>query len=134
MDRLPKVNTVASRHPHGARKVRFRQVDGASGRQGYGARVAGPALSDLTRALGEQACRKGFRVQYVRLPRLLEELQLAHADGTYARLLGRLLRNDLLILDDWGLGALTEAQSRDVLEVLKGPSRRKGIEPKSQNP
>jgi DNA replication protein DnaC len=114
--------------------VRFRQGHGASGRQGYGARVAGPALSDLTRALGEQACRKGFRVQYVRLPRLLEELQLAHADGTYARLLGRLLRNDLLILDDWGLGALTEAQSRDVLEVLKGPSRRKGNEPKNQNP
>jgi DNA replication protein DnaC len=142
--------------------------------------ATGTGKTFLSCALGEQACRKGFRVQYVRLPRLLEELQLAHADGTYARLLGRLLRNELLILDDWGLGALTEAQSRDVLEVLedregrrstvvssqlpvehwhkwlceptvadaildrlvhrsyrlvlKGPSRRKGSEPKNQNP
>ena len=32
---------AASRHPHGARKTRFRQGHGASGRQGYGARVVG---------------------------------------------------------------------------------------------
>ena len=88
----------------------------------------------LSCALGEQACRKGFRVQYVRLPRLLEELQLAHADGTYARLLGRLLRNDLLILDDWGLGALTEAQSRDVLEVLEDREGRRSTVVNSQLP
>lgn len=70
-------------------------------------------------ALGDQACTQGFRVLYLRLPRLLEELHLARADGTYPRLLARLLRTDLLILDDWGLGSLGEAQSRDLLEVLE---------------
>ena len=84
--------------------------------------------------MGEQACTQGYRVLYVRRPRLLEELQLAHADGTYPRLLGRLLRTDLLILDDWGLGTLTEAQSRDVLEVLEDREGRRATLVCSQLP
>ncbi len=85
-------------------------------------------------AFGEQACTQGYRVLYVRLPRLLEELHLAHADGTYPRLLGRLLRTDLLILDDWGLGTLTEAHSRDVLEVLEDREDRRATVVCSQLP
>jgi DNA replication protein DnaC len=85
-------------------------------------------------ALGEQACTPGYRVLYMRLPRLLEELHLAHADGSYPRLLGRLLRTDLLILDDWGLGTLTEAQSRDVLEVLEDREGRRATVVCSQLP
>lgn len=85
-------------------------------------------------ALGEQACTQGHRVLYARLPRLLEELHLAHADGTYPRLLGRLLRTDLLILDDWGLGTLTEAHSRDVLEVLEDREGRRATVVCSQLP
>jgi DNA replication protein DnaC len=85
-------------------------------------------------ALGEQACTQGHRVLYARLPRLLEELHLAHADGTYPRLLGRLLRTDLLILDDWGLGSLTEAHSRDVLEVLEDREGRRATVVCSQLP
>jgi DNA replication protein DnaC len=54
-----------------------------------------------------------------RVPRLFEELGLAHADGTYVRLLARLAKVDVLILDDWGLAPLSEQQRRDVLEILE---------------
>lgn len=40
-------------------------------------------------ALGQLSCRLGLRVAYKRVPRLFEELALAHADGTYERLLAR---------------------------------------------
>ena len=96
--------------------------------------ATGTGKTYLACALGEQACTQGYRVLYVRLPRLLQELQLAHADGTYPRVLGRLLRTDLLLLDDWGLGTLTEAQSRDVLEVLEDREGRRATVVCSQLP
>lgn len=96
--------------------------------------ATGTGKTFLACALGEQACTQGYRVLYVRLPRLLQELALAHADGTYARVLARLLRTDLLILDDWGLSTLTEAQSRDVLEVLEDRYDRRATVVASQVP
>jgi len=70
-------------------------------------------------ALAQQACRSGFRVAYRRVPRLLEELALSHADGTYTRLLAKLARVDVLVLDDWGLAPLREQERRDVLEIFE---------------
>ena len=70
-------------------------------------------------AFGQLACRLGFRVLYRRVPRLFEELALAHADGSYTRLLGRFAKADVLILDDWGLVPLSDQQRRDVLEILE---------------
>lgn len=51
-------------------------------------------------AFGQLACRLGFRVLYRRVPRLFEERALAHADGSYTRLLTRFAKMDVLILDD----------------------------------
>lgn len=70
-------------------------------------------------ALAQQACRKGYRALYRRISRLFDELTLARADGTYARLLGRLTRIDLLVLDDWGLAPVGEMERRDLLEILE---------------
>jgi DNA replication protein DnaC len=70
-------------------------------------------------ALAQQACRKGYRALYRRAPRLFEELVLARADGTYARLLARIARFDVLVIDDWGLTPLDELQRRDVLEIFE---------------
>jgi len=84
--------------------------------------VTGPTgvgKSYLASALGQAACRKRMTVLYRRLPRLFDELALARADGSYARLLARLAKTDLLVLDDFGLGALTEAQRHDLLEVME---------------
>jgi IstB-like ATP binding protein len=51
--------------------------------------ATGTGKSYVACALAQQACRTGHRASYRRMPRLLEELALAHADGTYTRLLGR---------------------------------------------
>lgn len=69
-------------------------------------------------ALAQLGCRTGFRALYRRTPRLFEELALAHADGTYTRMLGKLAKVDVLVLDDWGLAPLTDIQRRDVLEIM----------------
>lgn len=79
----------------------------------------GVGKSYVASALGQSACRKGHRVIYRRVPRLLDELALARAEGSYARLLGKLAKADVMLLDDWGLGALKEAQRHDLLEVLE---------------
>jgi DNA replication protein DnaC len=69
-------------------------------------------------ALGHKACRDDRSVLYHRLPRLLEALALARGDGRYGRLLTRLARVQLLILDDWGLAPMTGEQRRDLLEIV----------------
>jgi DNA replication protein DnaC len=70
-------------------------------------------------ALAQQACRKGYRVAYRRTSRLFEELRLARASGTYSRLLGKLARLDVLVVDDWALAPLTDEQRRDIHEILE---------------
>src|SRR5580700_1670514 len=81
--------------------------------------ATGTGKSYIACALAQQACRTGYRATYRRMPRLLEELALAHADGTYTRLLGRLAKIDVLVLDDWGLAPLREQERRDMLEIFE---------------
>jgi DNA replication protein DnaC len=73
----------------------------------------------LACALGQQACRQGYRAIYRRVPRLFEELALAHADGSYTTLLARFARVDLVILDDFAIAPLKESQRQDLLELLE---------------
>lgn len=70
-------------------------------------------------ALAQKACREGYRAPYLRLPKLLQELPIAKGDGTYIKLLTRLAKIDVLILDDWGLSKLMAEQRRDLLEILE---------------
>lgn len=79
----------------------------------------GCGKSWLACAFGHQACRQGLRVRYWRMPRLLEELRIAHADGSYGRLLNQLAKIDLLILDDFGLEALKSTDRKDLLEMIE---------------
>jgi DNA replication protein DnaC len=69
-------------------------------------------------ALANKACREGFSARYLRLPRLLQDLGIARADGRYPRVLAELAKTDLLVLDDWGLAPTTDEQRRDLLEIL----------------
>lgn len=80
--------------------------------------ATGVGKTYLACALGQTACRRGYRVLYRRTPRLIDELSLARADGTLTRLLIKLARTELLILDDWGLTPLRAQDSRDLLEVI----------------
>jgi DNA replication protein DnaC len=70
-------------------------------------------------ALAHQGCRQGYRALYWRVSRLFHALALARADGTYARLLAKLARVDVLVLDDFALVPLQEPERRDLLEILE---------------
>lgn len=81
--------------------------------------MTGTGKTYLACALAQQACRKGHRAIYRRASRLFSELALARADGTYARLLTRFARADVLVLDDWAMAPITDTERRDLLEVLE---------------
>lgn len=81
--------------------------------------ATGTGKTYLACALAQQACRKGHRAIYRRASRLFQELALARADGSYPRLLARLARADVLVLDDWAMTNITDVERRDLLEVLE---------------
>lgn len=72
----------------------------------------------LACALGEKACREGLGVLYKRTQRLVHELAVARADGSYLKLLAQISRFELLILDDWALSPLDGQAQQDILEVI----------------
>ena len=72
----------------------------------------------LACALGNAACRQGLSVVYARTPRLFEELRMAHGDGSFGKRLAALAKTDLIILDDWAIAPLTQAERNDLLEIL----------------
>ena len=72
----------------------------------------------LACALGRHLCRQGHSVYYFRLKNLLEECYQSHADGSYPKLLGKLAKGALLIIDDWGLEPLAADQRSDLLEII----------------
>jgi hypothetical protein len=69
-------------------------------------------------ALGQQAARQGFSVLYTRAPRLLQELHVAHGDGSFGKRLAQLARLDLLVLDDFGIAPIAAHERNDLLELL----------------
>ena len=84
--------------------------------------ITGPTgigKSFLACALAQKACRAGYRASYQRMPRLLAELEIAHGDGRYPKLMRQLAKVDVLVLEDWGLETgLGDRQRRDLLEIL----------------
>jgi DNA replication protein DnaC len=81
--------------------------------------ATGVGKSFLGAALAQAACRHGFRALCVRAPRLLQQLAIARADGTYAGALARLAKIHVLVLDDFLLAPMTDVERRDLLEVLE---------------
>ena len=71
----------------------------------------------LARALAQKACRDGYTALFFKATELFRELATARADGSHAKLLERLGRIDLLIVDDWAMAPLTDAERRDFLEI-----------------
>jgi DNA replication protein DnaC len=85
-------------------------------------------------ALAQAAIRHGHTASYQRVPRLLDELAISHADGRWPRLLMSLARVDVLILDDIGVRPLTGAQAADLLEVIEDRTQRRATIITSQLP
>lgn len=73
----------------------------------------------LACALAHAAIRRGHTALYLRLPRLLDELVLARADGRLPRLMASWARVDVLVLDDLGLSPVPPARAADLLEVIE---------------
>jgi DNA replication protein DnaC len=73
----------------------------------------------LACAFAHKACREGYSAIYRRVPRLLHELDMARADGSLMRLLTRIARSQILVLDDWGIAPLADQERRDLLEVIE---------------
>ena len=76
-------------------------------------------------AFGRQAARLDHSVLYLRVPRLFEDLAMARLDGRFPRLVDKLARVQLLILDDWGTHSLNDQQRLDLLEIFEERYRRK---------
>lgn len=78
----------------------------------------GTGKTHLAIALGHQACRQGKRVRFIRAAALLRELNASRADHTWERALKRFVVPELLIIDDFGLSALSFAQAEDIYELI----------------
>lgn len=81
--------------------------------------ASGAGKTYMACAFGIAACRNFFRVKYVRLPDLLNDLAVAHGTGTYQKVMKQYKRAELLILDEWLLLPLKAAEARDVLEIVE---------------
>jgi DNA replication protein DnaC len=71
----------------------------------------------LACALAQKACRDGFTVLHKRAAELFREFSVAHADGSFGKLLVRLSRIDILVLDDFAMAPLKDSERRDFLEL-----------------
>ena len=96
--------------------------------------ATGVGKTYITCALAHQACRKGYRAIYRRVPRLFQEFNLARADGTYVRLLAKFARIHILVLEDFGLTPLSDQDRYDLLEILEDRYGRRSTIVTSQLP
>lgn len=94
----------------------------------------GTGKSYLACALAHKACLEGFTACYHRLPRLLEELALARADGRYLKCLRALSKLDVLVLDDVGLHQITSTQQEDLFQLLDDRIQKRSTIATSQLP
>jgi len=81
--------------------------------------ATGVGKTYLACGLGHKACREGYNVLYIRLPRFLEQCLISRSDNEYVKTITKIGRVDVLILDDWGIGAMNEMQRKDVLEIIE---------------
>lgn len=94
----------------------------------------GTGKSWLACALAQYACRRGYSALYQRVPRLQEELRIRHGSGVFGKWLLQLAKTDVLILDDWGVGALDSATRSDLLEIIDDRAANKATIITSQLP
>ena len=96
--------------------------------------ASGVGKSYLAQALGHQACLMGLKTQYYITARLFNRLKLAKVDGTYNKELKKLMRVDLLILDDFGLQAFDVHAREALMDIIEDRFNEKSTLVSSQIP
>lgn len=94
----------------------------------------GVGKSYIASALGHQGCVKGYRVIYYNTAKLFTKLKMAKGDGTYAKEINRIERQDLLILDDFGLQPIDAQIRLSLLEIIEDRHGKKSTIIASQLP
>ena len=117
------IEDIDYRHPRGLDRSRMASLASCDwiGRQ-FNLCITGATGTGktwLACAFGNQACRQGLSVRYLRVPRLFEMLRIAHGDGSSPRLMNQLAKTDLMVLDDWGLQKLSAPQRNDLMEIIE---------------
>ena len=79
----------------------------------------GTGKSYIAQALANRAILDGYTARYYRVSRLMEDLKLARLEGDYVKMLSRLAKFNLLILDDFGINPLEADEANDLLEVIE---------------
>jgi DNA replication protein DnaC len=96
--------------------------------------ATGCGKSFLASALGHHACTQGHKVAYYNLQKLMIKTKMARIDGSVYKFLERLSKNDLLILDDFGLVHLEKQQQMDLMEIIEDRHAQKATIIASQLP
>lgn len=96
--------------------------------------ASGVGKSYLAQALGHQACLMGRKVMYTNTARYFTKLKLAKVDGTYIRELKKLLKIDLLILDDFGLQSFDNHAREALMDIIDDRFNEKSTIVSSQIP
>ena len=132
------VEDIDFRHPRGLdRTVVLTLASGHWVQAHQNLLIVGPTgagKSYLACALTQAAVRAGHTALYLRAPRLLDDLAIAHVDGRWARLLAAWGRIDVLVIDDLAIRPLTLSQAADLLEVIEDRSQRRSTVVTSQLP
>lgn len=116
---LAEVNFNSSRNLDKNMFVRLGSLDFISRRENViltGA--SGVGKSYLAQALGHQACLMGYKTVYSNTARLFKKFKLSKVDGTYLKELNKLLKADLLILDDFGLQAFDNHARETLMDII----------------
>ena len=117
------VEDIDFRTPRGIDKSVILRLAGCDWiRTAHNVIVTGPTgvgKTYLTCALANRACRMGFSAFYIRIPKLFQELAIARADGSYPKIMKKLAKAKVLVLDDLGYAPMTAPERRDLLEVIE---------------
>lgn len=79
----------------------------------------GVGKSYMASAIGHQACSLGYKVMYFNTHKLFTKLRTSKADGSYSREINKIEKQDLLILDDFGLRALDSINRNYFMEIIE---------------